>query len=81
MISIEDKVTSSTNTIIVRCLIHNQWKFLLVKTKTKQFLFPFKLMAPRNLAKQCMDYRLRTSELTMSEAASDSATVGFHRVG
>lgn len=51
------------------------------KNKTKTIFFPFKLVAPLNLAKQSMDYRLRTSELTMSEAASDSAIVGFHRVG
>lgn len=51
------------------------------KNKTKTIFFPFKLIAPLNLAKQSMDYRLRTSELTMSEAASDSAVAGFHRVG
>ena len=28
-----------------------------------------------------MDYRLRTSELTVSEVASDSDIVGFHRAG
>ena len=38
-------------------------------------------MAPLNLAKESMDHRLRTSELTTSEVASDSEIVGFHRVG
>ena len=38
-------------------------------------------MAPLNLAKDSMDYRLRTSDLTVSEVASDSDIVGFHRVG
>lgn len=78
MISIEDKVTGCVNTIIACCLIHNPWKFLSVKTK--QF-FPFKSMAPLNLAKESMDYRLRTSELTVSEVASDFDIVGFHRAG
>ena len=78
MISVEDKVIGSANTIIAYCLIHNPWKFLLVKTI--QF-FPFKSMAPLNLAKESMDYRLRTSELTVSEVASDSDIVGFHRAG
>lgn len=38
-------------------------------------------MAPLNLAKDSMDHRLRTSELTISEVASDSEIAGVHRLG
>ena len=48
------------------------------KNKT---VFRIQIDGSLNLAKESMDYRLRTSELTVSEVASDFDIAGFHRAG